>query len=283
VEQTVFFNHQILPLREAQLPAISRAGAYGDGCFETLKTIQGRMLGLDLHIERLRQGMDYLGISHPKETSEARFAHIIESLLTANNLMETDARVRIQVWRNGPLGYQTGTYDEPILLVSAYPMNTKLAPLSLGIVQTRRIPHQSLPAHLKLSNGINYIVAQREARIAGYDEAIMLDIHNRVSETSMANLLWIRDGILETPSIACDPLPGITRKLVLDALKDLYPISESEFSTDRLNEAEAVFTCNSLRELHPVRKVHDQDYDPDSDLVQTVLKAWTDYRNDHIV
>jgi len=283
LEQTVFFNNQLLPLRDAHLPAVSRAGAYGDGCFETLKTIQGRMLGIDLHIERLRQGMDYLGIAHPKETTEARFAYIIESLLIANNLLEQEARVRIQVWRNGPLGYQTGTKDEPILLVSAYPMPNTLAPLSLGTVQTRRIPNLSLPAHLKLSNGINYIAAQREASAAGYDEAIMLDIHGRVSETSMANILWIYEGKLETPSLACDPLPGITRKWVLESFLEHYPVHEAAFSIDRVMEAQAVFTCNSLRELHPVRMVNDKAFDTESDLVRRMMRIWTDFRNDHLV
>ena len=241
------------------------------------------MLGLDLHIERLRQGMDYLGIAHPKETTEARFAHIIESLLIANNLLEQEARIRIQIWRNGPLGYQTGTHDEPILLVSAYPMLNKLTPLSLGTVQTRRIPNKSLPAHLKLSNGINYIAAQREASAAGFDEAIMLDIHDRVSETSMANILWICEGKLETPSLSCDPLPGITRHYVLKAMSELYPIHESEFSIDRIMQAEAVFTCNSLRELHPVRMVNNTSFDSESDLVRRMIQIWTDFRNDHLV
>lgn len=241
------------------------------------------MLGLDLHIERLRQGMDYLGIAHPKETTEARFAHIIESLLIANNLLELEARIRIQIWRNGPLGYQTGTHDEPILLVSAYPMLNKLTPLSLGTVQTRRIPNKSLPAHLKLSNGINYIAAQREASAAGFDEAIMLDIHDRVSETSMANILWICEGKLETPSLSCDPLPGITRHYVLKAMSELYPIHESEFSIDRIMQAEAVFTCNSLRELHPVRMVNNTSFESESDLVRRMIQTWTNFRNDHLV
>ncbi len=281
-------NFQIVPSVQAVLPAASRAAAYGDGCFETLRSYQGRFLALDRHVERLRQGMQALGIRPPRETSEARFAHWIRELLEANGLLEADARVRIQVWRTGPLGYQSPTEAEPIVLINAFSLGQPLPPLRLGWVSIRRIPAACLPSHLKLSNGLNYILAQREAAAEGYDEALMCDIGGRISETTMANVFWLRDGLMETPSLQCDVLPGITRELVLEMVREssgrLGPgVREVEAAPELLNEASAVFTCNSLRELHPVASVDGRIFPADSSDIRRILDAWSVFRNERLM
>lgn len=298
VQPYVFYQSQFMPASEAQLPATSRAAAYGDGCFETLRAYQGRLLALDRHIERFRQGMDFLGINAPRECTEARFAHIIGELLERNNLSETDARIRIQVWRDGPLGYLTDNHREPILMIGAYRLGVIPPPMRLAVVDVRRIPNQCLPSAHKLSNGLNYIHAQKQASILGFDEALMCDIHGRISESSMANIFWIRDGILETPSLACDALPGITRALVMEMMDTCIPKTQPQGNTEPavplqfaeveaepgiLRNAVAVFTCNSLRELHPVACVGETNYETDSVTVRNMLSCWESFRNDKLI
>lgn len=281
-------NSKIVPTSEALLPAVSRAAAYGDGCFETLKSYQGRFLALDRHVERLKQGMEALGIRPPRETTEARFAHLISELLEANGLIELEARVRIQVWRTGPLGYQSPSEAEPILLINAFPLGPALQPLRLGWASTRRIPNACLPSHLKLSNGLNYILAQREAAAEGYDEALMCDLRGHISETTMANVFWLRNGVLETPSLQCDVLPGVTRALVMEMVlastKTLVAgVEEVEAEPDILSEATAFFTCNSLRELHPVASVGNRVFPVDIPQIRRILETWSVFRNEKMM
>ncbi len=278
-----FLNDRFLPVSEALIPAASRAAAYGDGCFETLKTWNGRMLALDRHVDRLNQGLKHLGITPPRESTEARFAHIIDGLLEQNQLSETEARIRIQVWRTGPLGYQTQEWSDAILLVNAFPIGNTPPPNHIGLVQTRRIPNASLPSNIKMSNGLNYIMAQREAQQSGYQEGVMCTVDGHLSEATMANLFWIKDGILYTPANTCDLLEGIMRGLVIEAMNGLIPIELTKALPAVLDTADAVFTTNSLRELHPVSMYNKTSFDPESEMNAKLQGRWVEFRNDMLI
>jgi len=278
-----FLNNRFLPLTDALIPAASRASAYGDGCFETLKCFNGKMLALDRHVNRLNNGLNHLGITPPRESTEARFAHIIDGLLQRNQLEDSEARIRIQVWRSGPLGYQTQEWSDAILLLNAFPIGNTQPPSHIGLVQTRRIPNASLPSNLKLSNGLNYILAQREAQLSGYQEGVMCTIGGHLSETTMANLFWLKDGTLFTPDTSCDILQGVMRGLVIEAMDGLIPVEQTIATPDVLESADAVFTTNSLRELHPVSMYNNTSYNTDTEWVGRLQSRWSEFRNDMLI
>jgi branched-subunit amino acid aminotransferase/4-amino-4-deoxychorismate lyase len=276
----LYLDGEFLSVDAARLPAASRALAYGDGCFETLKALNGRFLALEAHLERLKRGADHLGIQLPEPSGTIHFAHVIHELLDRNELVEKTARIRLQVWRRGPLGYSTPALSPGSVMITASEFSNKPITRSLGSVAVRRIPDAALPASLKLSNGLNYILAQREAAVAGFDEALMYDLRDHISETSMANVFWYCEGALETPASSCDLLPGITRSLVIRAMADRYPIREVEAPKVRILQAECVFTCNSLREWEPVHRVDHCEYPMTHPVIATTLTHWYDFRND---
>jgi branched-subunit amino acid aminotransferase/4-amino-4-deoxychorismate lyase len=278
-----FLNDRFLPLTEALIPATSRAAAYGDGCFETLKCWNGKMLALDRHVNRLNEGMSFLGISPPRESTEARFAHIIDGLLERNQLAEADARIRIQVWRSGPLGYQTQDWSDATLLVNAFSIGNTPPPSHVGLVQTRRIPNACIPSNLKLSNGLNYIVAQREAQQSGYQEGVMCTIDGHLSETTMANLFWLKDDTLYTTDSSCDILQGVMRGLILEAMNGFIEVVQTRAEPAVLESADAIFTTNSLRELHPVSMYNTFQYNTDSQQIGTLQRRWIEFRNDMLI
>lgn len=241
------------------------------------------MLALDRHIDRLNAGMNFLGIRPPRESTEARFAHIIGELLERVQLHEDDARVRIQVWRGGALGYQTPDWSDANISVSAFPITTMTPPDRIGLVQLRRIPNASLPSNLKLSNGLNYILAQREAQALGFQEGVMCTVDGYLSETTMANLFWIKDGVMFTPDTTCDILEGIMRSLVIEALEGTVEVETCRAVPGVLEDAEAVFTTNSLRELHPVSMYNEVSYNVDLPVVQRCVNKWVEFRNDMLI
>jgi branched-chain amino acid aminotransferase len=276
----LYLDGEFVTVDAACVPAASRATAYGDGCFETLKAWGGRFLALEAHLDRLREGARYLGIHLPEPSGSIHFAHVIHELLERNELLDKTARIRIQTWRRGPLGYSTPLLSPGSVMITASEFNAKSTTRSLGSVEVRRIPNAALPTHLKLSNGLNYILAQREAEVAGFEEALMYDLQDHLSETSMANIFWYCDGALETPSTRCDILPGITRGLASQLMSERLPVREVEATRQRIYEAECVFTCNSLREWEPVHRVDHREYSIAHEVVKTTLEHWHNFRND---
>jgi branched-chain amino acid aminotransferase len=102
----------------------------------------------------------------------------------------------------------------------------------------------------------NSVLAKREAKLAGYDEAILLDTHGYVSEGSGENIFVVRKGVLLTPDLSSSILEGITRDTVLVIARELgIPVVEGRITRDQLWVADEVFFTGTAAEVTPVREV----------------------------
>ncbi len=105
----------------------------------------------------------------------------------------------------------------------------------------------------------NSVLAKREAKFGGYDEAILLDHHGFVSEGSGENIFVARKGVLYTPDLSSSILEGITRDTILQlAREEGIPVLEGRITRDQLWLADEVFLTGTAAELTPVREVDDR-------------------------
>ncbi|MFN7135379.1 MAG: branched-chain-amino-acid transaminase, partial [Myxococcales bacterium] len=103
---------------------------------------------------------------------------------------------------------------------------------------------------------VNSILAKREARLAGYDEAILLDAQGFVAEASGENIFQVKNGIVRTPPLSSPILAGVTRDSVIRILKDKgYEVREVTFTRDSLYIADEIFFTGTAAEITPVREV----------------------------
>ena len=241
---------------ECHIP-VGRGLWYGDGCFETLLVEHGKTYGLDLHLERLRKGMRYLDFPNKPDLDD-RIQTGITEVLKACELLNKSARVRIQVWREGSTGFAPPAGAKVRLHIMASEVLTDISPINLATVSTRRITAVSVRSDLKLSSAVNYIRAAAEARQQGADEALMLTTNGHISETTIANIFWLIDDTVYTPSDDCDLLPGIIREAFMDWVQteqnDLK-LRAGQYTPDVLKKAEAVWLTNSVRLIQPVGRL----------------------------
>jgi branched-chain amino acid aminotransferase len=102
----------------------------------------------------------------------------------------------------------------------------------------------------------NSVLAKREAKMAGYDEAILLDAQGYVSEGSGENLFVVKHGVLMTPDLSSSILEGITRDTVLAlAREEKIPVEETRLTRDQLWLADEAFFTGTAAELTPIREV----------------------------
>ncbi len=256
----IVYNGQLLPEEEVRISPANRGIMYGDGCFDTFRFYKGKFLRLEAHFERTKATAEYLGIDVMFDF-EGFKAKILE-LLEANELLNEDAMVRVQCWREGSRGYRTDSVQGNWLTICTPYMASK-EPIDLATVNTRTIPSEALDRKFKLSNGINYIIASREASKKGADDALMLTINEKVSETTIANVFWIKGNTCFTPSLECDLFPGITRNTLISLLRrnNDFKVIEGEFSVDKIKAADSVFTTNSLKEVVPVKSIDEVRFD----------------------
>ncbi|MEX2605421.1 MAG: aminotransferase class IV [Gracilimonas sp.] len=249
----IILNGMLIQESEARISPLNRGLMYGDGCFETFRSYAGKFLGWELHFERLSDGLDYLEIQAPFSSTELK-SQVLQ-VLEKNDLTEKEAMIRFQCWRVGERGYATSSRKMNWLIQSSE-IQSKKTPLRLLLAKTRCIPSVALDRKYKLSNGLNYIKAAQEAMNAGCDDSLMLTINNKISETTVANLFWIKEGKIFTPSVKCDLLPGVTRELVIQVMNRAdIELEVGEFEWSDLKQAETLFCTNSLIEILEVASI----------------------------
>lgn len=219
-----------------------------------MRSYSGKLLQLEAHLDRLYRGARYLNIRPHEDLEPDVVYRLISGLLEKNALADRDAVVRIQLWGGTGRGYAHAERMPGNYSISVTPIPETGDPVTLAMVSIRRIPQTSLDSTLKLSNGINYIRAAKEAEEKGADDALMLTHEGMLSETTIANIFWCRNNTVYTPSAECDLLPGITRAMVIDIVKEWEGIAleEGRYAPEVLAQAEAMWICNSVREIVPV-------------------------------
>lgn len=273
-------NDRLMEADTPVLPVESRAVSYGDGCFETLRSYAGRFLSWSAHMDRLRGAMAYLGMPVTGFPDVDALREKTVHLLRKNDLVDKDAVVRLQVWREGGRGYKTDPAAAVSWAVQTGALPVSPAAIKLATVPTCRIPASAVDPRFKLSNGINYIRAAREAAAQGADDALMRTVDGWISETTIANIFWVSGNIVYTPSEACDLLPGITREILIRLIRDegAFRLESGTYKMDKLAEAEAVWVCNSLREMVPVAAVGDRVFNPDHAVIVQLQQAFDEYK-----
>ncbi|MCX7738287.1 MAG: aminotransferase class IV [Hydrogenothermaceae bacterium] len=217
-----------------------RAIMYGEGVFETLR-YKGRMpKRIDLHYRRLAKGLEFLKI--PRPTYED-FLHSIDE--TAASCQEKDLYVKVVVFGEGrgffPL--QSSKYNILVVVKPYRPLNEDIK----LTVSPYRV-HSSDPLlRIKSTNYLRSIVVKRDAREKGCFDGIILNENEEITETSSANIYWVKGKYLYTPSLDCGVLEGISRIAVIEnAKKEGFVVVEGRFGISDLKKADFVFISNSL-------------------------------------
>jgi branched-chain amino acid aminotransferase/4-amino-4-deoxychorismate lyase len=221
------------------IPVDDRGFLLGDGLFETVLFKAGRPVLWEAHMARLTRGCQAIGLPLPDAERlriEARRA------VTERRLGGARAAVRL-TWTAGSGGRGLGRPEPltPRLVVSAAASARPEAPASVFVSSIRRNA-RSPSARLKSLDYLDNVLARREAEGAEADEAILLNTAGHVACASAANLFWITEGRLYTPSLSCGVLDGIMRAQVIAAA----PVEEVRANLDTLLKAEAAFLTNSL-------------------------------------
>jgi branched-chain amino acid aminotransferase len=259
----VYLNNKIVPLSDAKVSVFDHGFLYGDGIYETMRVYDGVVFMLDEHIERLYRSASLIGLAIPKKISDIKIS--IYETLKANSL--TNAYVRLTISRGyGPIGLDPDLCKEPTFVVitnefKSYPKSYYEEGIKLTIASVRRNLREALNPQIKSLNFLNNILAKIEAKQADAYEAIMLNAEGHLTEGTISNIFFVKNGILCTPSVECGILDGITRAMVIDlALKNGLEVKEGRFTPEELYTASEVFITNTTMEVMPARRVDKTEF-----------------------
>lgn len=243
----------------AHLSALDRGFTLGDGLFETVRLYRGAAFRLERHLERLAHGAERLRLSLPPELRH----WLRDAIGHATRAGLEEASLRLTVSRGiGAPGLAASESARPTCTVIIRPIADAGTPplrgLSARIVAARR-NELGATAGLKTTSYVESIVALADARAAGADEALLLDIAGHLCEASASNVFVVRARTLITPPRSCGILPGITRDAVIELAGTVgCDVEERPVAPAELHDAHEAFLTSSLREIAPVVRVDDR-------------------------
>jgi len=236
-EQTYFFNGK--EFFKDNLPI--RALLYGEGVFETFRCIDFRLpVYYDRHISRLENGCRYLSVPLHEKEHIRRF--ISESLIES---AIDDAYVKLCILSNGQTYYSAlPDSSNVILIIKDYPKIKEK--VNLAIAEYRR-NSESLIIECKSLNYLENLMLKRKIQNEGYDEAVILNDKDHVSECITHNIFWFSEETMFTPSIDCGILPGVTRWVLINTLNSMgLTVKDGNFTINSLLSSSSVFITNSI-------------------------------------
>ncbi len=263
----VWMDGRLIKWDDANIHVMTHALHYGLGVFEGIRayeTKDGRLAIFRLreHIRRFLDSAHIILLKIPY-TEQELFDACIEVVREQKQRFAKGAYLRpIAFMGDGAMGL--GATNPTRVAITAWDWGAYLG--DKGIREGIRAKVSSftrMHVNVNMVRGkitgqyVNSILAKREAVLAGYDEAILLDISGFVAEASGENIFCVgRHHVVRTPSLSSPILAGITRDTVIKLLRDMgREVQEVSFTRDALYIAGELFFTGTAAEVTPVREV----------------------------
>jgi D-alanine transaminase len=250
-----YLNGQYLPIEQAKISPLDRGFLFGDGVYEVVPSYEGKLVGFLPHLQRMNKGLEAIGIS--TGWSENQWLDLCLKLIQQNGA--GNLGIYLQISR--------GTYDtrahrfpdkvNPTIFAFCFeippaPVADKSLAKTYTVSTARDIrwDRRDIKSTSLLGNVLHY----QQGIEQGNQETLLYNDRNELTEASSCNAFIVKNGSVITPPLDHQKLPGITRQILIDILRNDGNISVEEraVTMDEVAEADEVWITSSSREIAPV-------------------------------
>ncbi len=243
----VNLNGALCPADAPVIPLDNRAFHFGDGVFETMRIVRGRICFLDAHWSRLVEGLKVLRISMPKNLDFESLEQAITELFERNEM--PNARCRLTVFRDSPGFFRPerndGAYTIELMPVErdTYILNERGHTVDLYPEMRKAV--NLLSVHKTLDSQL-YVMACLWSIENHLDDCLLQNDRGNIIESSSGNIFIVSNGVLYTPPLTDGCLGGIMRMQVINvALENGIKVYESSLTPQNLLVADELFFTNA--------------------------------------
>ena len=259
----IWFDGEIIKSEDANVHVLTHTLHYGLGVFEGVRayeTPEGtKIFRLNDHTERLFASANAVELEIPFTVDEINKAQI--EIVKKNDLKEAYIRP-MSFYGSGSLGLRADDLKVHTI-VAAWEWPSYMAPevFERGIkvkISSYKRERGNLVSRSKVNgNYVKSMMALKEALSEGYDEALLLDTENFISEGSGENLFVVKDNVLLTPNLEAS-LDGITRKAIISLAKEIdVKVSVVDLTEHDIVSADELFFTGTAAEVVPITQVND--------------------------
>ncbi len=272
----IWMNGALIPWREAKVHVLTHALHYASAVFEGERVYGGEIFKLTEHTERLHASARMLGFTIPYSVAEIDQA--CRDVVRAQNIV--DGYVRPIAWRGSEQMGVSAQATRINLAVACWDWGSYFDPaarlkgLRLRMADYRRPDPATAPSKSK-ATGLYMIctIEKHKAEAEGYADALMLDWRGRVAEATGANVFFVKNDVLHTPTPDCF-LDGITRRTVIElARKRGLEVVERAILPEEMEGFEQCFLTGTAAEVTPVSEIGPYSFKV-GDIVKTLMEDY---------
>jgi branched-chain amino acid aminotransferase len=271
----IWWDGKLVPWRDAKLHVLTHGLHYASAVFEGERAYNGHIFRLRDHTNRLLNSASILGFEIPFDADAIDTA--CREVLAANNL--TEGYVRPIAWRGTEMLAVSAQHTKIHLAVAAWPWpsyfgNERMQGIRLGMAEWKRPSPETAPTAAK-ATGLYMIgtMSKHKVEEQGYNDALMLDWRGRVSESTGANIFFVMDGALHTPT-PDGFLDGITRRSVMSlARARQMTVVERPIELEEIAGATECFLAGTAAEVTAVREIAGRGYTPGR-ITETLMRDY---------
>ena len=260
----IWWDGKLVPWRDAKLHVLTHGLHYASAVFEGERAYNGHIFRLRDHTDRLINSGRILGFEIPFSADAIDAA--CREVLAANNL--TEGYVRPIAWRGTEMLAVSAQHTKIHLAIAAWPWPSyfgaeRMQGIRLGMAEWKRPSPETAPTAAK-ATGLYMIgtMSKHKVEEQGFNDALMLDWRGRVSESTGANIFFVMNGELHTPTPE-GFLDGITRRSVMSlARARQMTVVERPIELDEIDGATECFLAGTAAEVCAVREIAGRSYTP---------------------
>jgi len=260
----IWLDGKLVEWRDANVHILTHAMHYASSVFEGERCYDGKIFKSRLHSERLKTSANLIDFDIPYSVDEIEAAK--QAALEANGL--TNAYVRPVAWRGSGEDMGVAAARNPVHLAvavwewGAYYGDAKMKGAKLDIAKWKRPSPETAPSQAKAA-GLYMIatMSKHAAEAKGCSDALMFDYRGYVAECTGANLFFVKDGEVHTPTPDAF-LNGLTRQTVIDMLREKgVTVNERHIMPEELEGFEQAWLTGSAAEVTPINQIGDYHFE----------------------
>lgn len=253
-----YLNGSYMPLDETRISPMDRGFLFGDGIYEVIPSYGGKMVGFEPHIARLHDGLAAIEIQHPWR--QAEWHEFCTTLLEKNGNGNLGIYLHITRGADNKRNHAYPEGIEPTVFAYTFTIpeppiaDRKLVkPYTCSSGQDLRWDR----CHIKSISLLGNVLHYQQSHQKGDNEILLYNAENELTECGACNAYVVKNGVIATPPLDNQILPGITRQLILAILEKngSIPFEERVITMDEVRNADEIWISSSSKEIAPVIKL----------------------------
>ena len=253
-----YLDGAYLPIEEAKISPLDRGFLFGDGVYEVVPSYAGTMVGFAPHIARMQDGLAAIGMT--LDWSESDWAELCNRLISENGTGNLGLYLHMSRGADTRRFHAFPKNVNPTIFAFTFeiappPVADKALAHGYHVATAKDLRWRR--CHIKSTALLGNVLHFQQGYESNCDETILYNSNNELTEASACNAFIVKDGVVITPPLDSQLLPGITRHIVLDILRKdgAIKVEERVVTMDEVNNADEVWITSSSKEIAPVTQI----------------------------